>query len=151
MHRVLLPIDEDESRARAQAAAVAALPNAPEEVTVDVVHVHEADKPDTSLAPGAGFDAYAKAVRENLESLEPLPATASVVVELLESAGIDHAVHEIDGDPAEAILALADEYGSDQIVMAARTQSAVGKVLFGSVTQAVILHSDCPVTTVRAD
>ena len=59
---------------------------------------------------------------------------------------------EVDGDrvvgeAAPAILELADEVDADAVLLGVRKRSPVGKVLFGSVTQAVILSSDRPTIT----
>jgi len=50
----------------------------------------------------------------------------------------------------EAILETAEEIGAERIVMAGHRRTPVGKVLFGSVTQSVLLHSDVPVTVIAA-
>ena len=67
---------------------------------------------------------------------------------MLESSGVEFAIHERPGNPAEEILELAAERDSDGIVLGVGGHSPVGKVLFGSVAQAVILNSDRPVTVV---
>lgn len=52
------------------------------------------------------------------------------------------------GSPGEEIVNYATESGASYIVTSGRKRSPVGKVLFGSVTQAVLLRSDCPVLSV---
>ncbi|AXR78925.1 universal stress protein [Natrarchaeobaculum sulfurireducens] len=61
---------------------------------------------------------------------------------------LQHAVHERAGEPAEEIVAAAAAFDSDLVVLGVRKRSPVGKVLFGSVTQAVIFDTDRPVTAV---
>lgn len=63
----------------------------------------------------------------------------------LADAGIDVSLHERSGDPADEIVAFADEHDADAICVAGRKRSPTGKALFGSVTQSVILTSDRPV------
>lgn len=146
MYRILLPVDEDESRARGQAEAIL---DRPDNVFVDVVHVHErVSGPDAEWAAGGFSDEYAEEMDENLRDRAALPSSAELVMELLESGGIDYEVHESAGDPAETILAAAADLDSDAIVIAMEKRSPIGKVLFGSVAQAVILDSDRPVTVV---
>jgi nucleotide-binding universal stress UspA family protein len=52
-------------------------------------------------------------------------------------------------DPGEDIVKFAEDHGVDEIVMGVRRRSNVGKLLFGSNAQFVILNAPCPVTTVR--
>ncbi|OVE83235.1 universal stress protein [Natronolimnobius baerhuensis] len=52
------------------------------------------------------------------------------------------------GDPAEEILKHAGGVDARYIVIGGRSRSPVGKALFGSVTQSVLLDSDCPVLTI---
>jgi nucleotide-binding universal stress UspA family protein len=152
MYRVLLPVDEKEDRARKQAEAVLDLPGGADEVSVDVVYVHEdRSGPDAEWAAGGFADAFEEAMNEDLEDRRRLPNSVDAAVEPLESGGIECAVHEASGDPAGAILAIADEYDSDAIVIGVRNRSPIGKVLFGSVAQGVILDSERPVTVVPSE
>lgn len=52
------------------------------------------------------------------------------------------------GEPAEEILTLVNSKEPSYVVIGGRKRSPVGKALFGSVTQSVILNSDQPVVTV---
>jgi universal stress protein A len=49
----------------------------------------------------------------------------------------------------KTILAFAREIGADLIVMATHRHSAIGRILFGSVTEAVVRNAVCPVLTLR--
>jgi len=51
--------------------------------------------------------------------------------------------------PGEDLVRFAEENGIDQIVMGVKRRSKVGKLLFGSTAQYVILNAPCPVLTVR--
>jgi len=51
--------------------------------------------------------------------------------------------------PGEDLVTFAKENQIDEIVIGAKTRSKVDKFLFGSNTQYVILHADCPVVTVK--
>lgn len=55
------------------------------------------------------------------------------------------------GDPAEEIVAAAEEYDPRYLVLGGRRRSPVGKALFGSVTQDVLLEASCPVVTLMTD
>ena len=52
------------------------------------------------------------------------------------------------GDPTEEVLAFASEVDARYVVVGGRRRSPVGKALFGSTTQEVLLESDRPVVTV---
>lgn len=51
------------------------------------------------------------------------------------------------GDPAEEILAEADSIDARFIVLGGRRRSPVGKAVFGSVVQTVLLNAEHPVVT----
>lgn len=52
------------------------------------------------------------------------------------------------GDPATEILEKATQLDARYVVIGGRKRTPVGKALFGSVTQSVLLNADRPVTTV---
>ena len=51
--------------------------------------------------------------------------------------------------PGEDLVAFARESGAENIFIGVKRRSKVGKLLFGSNAQYVILKAPCPVTTVR--
>ena len=55
------------------------------------------------------------------------------------------------GDPEVRILREADDLDASYIVMGSRKQSPVGKALFGSVAQVVLLNTDRSVVVVSED
>jgi nucleotide-binding universal stress UspA family protein len=71
----------------------------------------------------------------------------------LTGAGIDHEIlYRVQGHAAENdILAVARESAAQLIVMGLRRRTPIGKALFGSTTQQVLLHAPCPVLAVPAD
>lgn len=52
-------------------------------------------------------------------------------------------------DAGEDILAFAREKGVEEIIIGVKSRSKVGKLLFGSTAQSVILQATCPVVTVK--
>ena len=54
-----------------------------------------------------------------------------------------------EGDPAEEILAYAEEIAADAIVAGTHGRSGVERRLIGSVAERLVRHSTCPVMTVR--
>jgi nucleotide-binding universal stress UspA family protein len=67
--------------------------------------------------------------------------------ELFEEAGVPVSLREGSGDPAESIIQHAESLDADAVCVAGRKRSPAGKMLFGSVSQAVILNAECPVLT----
>ena len=51
--------------------------------------------------------------------------------------------------PGEDLVQLAEEQGAGEVVIGVRRRSRVGKLVFGSTAQYVILNAPCPVLTVR--
>lgn len=49
----------------------------------------------------------------------------------------------------EDIVSFAREIAADEIIIGVKSRSKVGKLLFGSTAQYVILKADCPVTSVK--
>ena len=52
-------------------------------------------------------------------------------------------------EPGEDIVKFAKENKIDEILIGVRSRSKVGKLIFGSTAQAVILDAHCPVITVK--
>jgi nucleotide-binding universal stress UspA family protein len=124
MYHIVMAVDKSEERAVAEADAVLGLPRDPSDVHVTILH-------DFTDNPSGASVAQVSSVRRAQDKLEE----AGVEVDLTESSG----------DPAEAIISAADELDADMIVLAARKRTPTGKVLFGSVTQAVLLGTGRPV------
>lgn len=51
--------------------------------------------------------------------------------------------------PGEDLVRLAQEHQVDEIIVGVRRRSKVGKLVFGSTAQYVILNASCPVTTIK--
>jgi nucleotide-binding universal stress UspA family protein len=54
------------------------------------------------------------------------------------------------GNPADEIVAAARETGADLIAMSTHGRGGLGRLVFGSVAQAVLRHVDTPVLLMRA-
>ncbi len=52
-------------------------------------------------------------------------------------------------EAGEDLVQLADEHKADEIIIGVRRRSKVGKLIFGSTAQYVVLNASCPVVTVR--
>lgn len=143
MYRVLAAIDEDEGQATEIAASIEALAENVPELEVVVAHVfRDVDIPAQVVIHEqlGDFDDVHREQRE-------VPAAVLNVVDRLKNRRIDAEILVESGeDPAERIIALAEERDVDNIFIGGRSSSPVGKALFGSVAQQVILNTDIPVT-----
>lgn len=136
--RVLLPIDLNEARATAAATAITDLPYAADMVDVTLLNV----APDVAARDNAIVNS------EEWYDETDYPDSVEAAEKILREANITVGKRRRHADPASAILEEAAEMDADRIVMSGRKKSPVGKVLFGSVTQSVLLDSEVPVTFV---
>lgn len=140
MYRILLPVDADHDRTRRQLDAIQRLPDG-DDIEVTVFHVHEPiDAPGAEIGGSIIDD-----INESIDELQGTPDSVTEAYETLEDAGFQTRVGAVTGDAVESILAAASDTDADLIVLAGRKRSPVGKALFGSVTQGVILESEVPV------
>ncbi|ARS89201.1 universal stress protein [Natrarchaeobaculum aegyptiacum] len=88
------------------------------------------------------------------EVVERVQAEATEVAENA-AAGVDgleeYEAVGLVGDAAEVIRTYAAEHGAEYIVVSGRKRRPLGQVLFGSVTQSLLLNADCPVVAVPHD
>ncbi len=123
MYRVLVPID-DTDRATEQVEALLDIPLQATETRAVLLHVFGENPEGASVG-------QVEAVRE--------------VRDELEVAGIETELAERSGTPAPEILAAAEEFDADLIVLTGRQRSPTGKAVFGSTSQRVLLDSEIPV------
>lgn len=138
---VLVAIDGNEERLSRLLEAVEQLPGR-EDIQSTVLYVHE--EVDTP-ADEAGKQVI-DAINEDIDDLQGLPDSLERARDALTDLGIETTVSTAKGSPAAAILDVADDCGADAIYLAGRKRTPVGKAVFGSVTQSVILDSELPVT-----
>ncbi len=71
----------------------------------------------------------------------------------LREFGVEHEVRQLvrGVDPAEDLVAVAEEVNADFIVIGLRRRTPVGKLILGSNAQRVLLDSPCPVLAVKAE
>jgi nucleotide-binding universal stress UspA family protein len=66
-----------------------------------------------------------------------------------EDHGISTSIEVRIGDPVREILGASDEFGCDIITMATRSRRNLGRLVFGSVADAVVRESRVPVLLYR--
>lgn len=71
----------------------------------------------------------------------------------LDSVKIAHEVRQLVRglEPAEDLIAVAEEVSAEFIVIGLRRRSPVGKLILGSNAQRILLDAPCPVLAVKAD
>ncbi|MFC6837948.1 universal stress protein [Halomarina ordinaria] len=145
MYRIVIPVDDDETRATAAARFVTALGDESGldadlgDVSVSIVNVFKEFQ-----AIDDGGNVRSKDLYDETE----FPESAVVVRDRLEEAGVAAELVRRHGDPADEIVDYAESIDADVVVVSGRDRSPVGKAVFGSVTQDVILKSQRPVTIV---
>lgn len=135
MFNVLVAVDKQEERTLKQVAAVASLPCAAEEVSTTVLYVF----PEVHSDEGSDV---------NMEEYSSPPESLEIAVNHLEDRGIDVESTTRSGDAATEIQRTAKDVDADQIVVGGRKRSPIGKAVFGSVSQEVILNAKYPVLSV---
>lgn len=136
MQTVLVPISESERQAKHVERTVLEHPFDRDRIRIVVLNVFEEFEVDDAEWVSIGSEDFYD---------DDFPQTAATVASNLSEEGFDVDVRREHGDPAETIVRVAEELDAASIVIAGRKRSSVGKVLFGSVTQAVLLASDTPV------
>jgi nucleotide-binding universal stress UspA family protein len=145
IRRLLFPTDFSEGAQRAfpQAAFLADWHDA-ELHLLNVTGRHRHDYPDARaqfpVPPDMLADWLRRPAADAAAADGPDLQALSLVQEQIESA-----------HPADAILSYADDHAVDLIVMGTHGRRGVDRMLFGSVTEAVVRRASCPTLTVRAD
>lgn len=70
----------------------------------------------------------------------------------LKGKGIDVTVRQLirGNEPAEDLIAVADELDAELIVIGLRRRTPVGKLILGSNAQRILLDAPCPVLAVKS-
>lgn len=108
-------------------------------VELHVAHVGSARLPN----PRVGFD-------PDRDRAVTVQRSGGIARDIAESVGgLEEFVPVgLEGDPAKALLAYSAEQDAEYIVVSARKRSSLGKAMFGSVTQSLLLEADRPVVAV---
>lgn len=133
-----MPVDEHEEYADEQVKTLLSLPADKENLSVVVLHVHKKLDQQSDTLGTAFVDDLDDAI---IETHDP-PQAVMNAVEQLREAGVETELKEMVDDPVDGILKAADIIDADSILIAGRKSSTVGKMLFGSVSQKVIVKTD---------
>jgi nucleotide-binding universal stress UspA family protein len=80
---------------------------------------------------------------------EDVDETLAAAAERLRDAGVEVAIHAREGDPADAILDVAEEEDADLIVVGNKGMTGAKRFLLGSVPNKVSHHAPCSVMIIR--
>ena len=80
---------------------------------------------------------------------EDVEATLREAAEQAELEGVETVTHARQGDPADAILDVAEERGADLVVVGNRGMTGAKRFLLGSVPNKVSHHAPCSVLIIR--
>ena len=80
---------------------------------------------------------------------EDVQATLEAAAAEIRAAGVEVDVFARQGDPADAILDVAEERGSDLIVLGNKGMTGAKRFLLGSVPNKVSHHAPCSVLIIR--
>ena len=139
-NRIVVGTDGSESAAEAvrQAVELAGLTGA----RLDVVSAYEPvpnRRVESEVAQAPGDVAHEFGPRE--EATFALDSAVGAAT----AAGIEVTPHATDGDPADAILDVAEKVGADLIVVGNKGMTGARRFLLGSVPNKVSHHSPCSV------
>ena len=126
-YTILMAVGDSEAAAEREAEFVLGLPGSNDSIHVTVVHaLHGEERGD----PRVTADRV---------------STVRKAMKMFEEGGVEHDEVDVGLPPAEGIVDWADDEDVDLVVLGGRKRSPAGKVLFGSVTQEVLLNTDRPV------
>jgi nucleotide-binding universal stress UspA family protein len=80
---------------------------------------------------------------------EDVEATLEAAAAIASAAGLTATTHPRQGDPADAILDVAEERGADLIVVGNKGMTGAKRFLLGSVPNKVSHHAPCSVLIIR--
>ncbi len=112
-----------------------------------VVHI-SSDTAPVAPIPLPGTSGLAEEAKKALLEQAEEKVLAMVAEQLPDGPPPTVEVHH-HTSPADAICAIAKERGADRIVVGAHRRSGLGRILLGSVAEAVVRHAPCDVMVVR--
>jgi len=143
LQHVLLAVDGSENSAQAVRYLIGVREDLRQPDTLDV-HLLNVQRPVSGevsrFVPGQTLKEY------HLEGSELALAPARA---LLDAAGVKYREHRRVGEPAQSIAEVANETGSDLVIMGTRGMGGVAAGLIGSVAQAAVAQCAVPVLLVK--
>jgi nucleotide-binding universal stress UspA family protein len=117
------------------------------------VLVTVAETPDADLLGGTGFTG-ASVTQEEYDQMhgDAIGSARSLLERAGEGLGVAPAeMRVLDGEPGEAICALAGELPAQVVVLGTRGRGGIKRAVLGSVSDYVVRNSSCTVMVTRGD
>jgi nucleotide-binding universal stress UspA family protein len=86
-----------------------------------------------------------------INAREDVEATLREAAAEVEAAGVPVTTYAREGDPADAILDVAEERGADLVVVGNKGMTGAKRFLLGSVPNKVSHHAPCSVLVIRTE
>lgn len=131
MYTILVAVPENQDEAANIEETIQDVPIMPSRAELHVLNVYEDTDIEQKSWTGTDIDEF--------------PSTLAETASTLKRSQFDLTLHRKFGNAVEKITETASEINADLIVVGGRKRSAVGKALFGSTAQSVILHTEIPV------
>lgn len=138
------PNDTERLEALADAVLDVAVPSESEVVITHVFTQAEFQEVSTELG-------YADADISDIEAILNRHESVRYFKNIFDEADVAYSVRGVVGDISRGIIQVAEESNADRVIVSGRSRSAVGKAVFGSTAQTVLLEAPCPVTFVKPD
>jgi nucleotide-binding universal stress UspA family protein len=88
-------------------------------------------------------------VQWTINPSQEVEASLSRAADIARAAGVNVNTHARQGDPAEAILSVAEEQNADLVIIGNKGMTGAKRFLLGSVPDKISHHSPCSVLIVR--
>ncbi len=117
----------------------------PEDASFKLIHVIEWVPTAAEITASPALGEYTQTQHKN--AMDMLKGFAEQLKKALPNSSVDFEVHE--GRAPEQIISVAKTWGADHIILGSHGRKGIGLFLIGSVSTAVVTHTDCSVTIVR--
>lgn len=94
---------------------------------------------------------YPSANEEDIDSFVDRHKSVRYMENQFDEYDVDYEVKGFVGNAAEKIVTLAGDRDADRLVVSGHKRTRVGKAVFGSTAQNILLEAPCPVTYVKPE
>ena len=94
---------------------------------------------------------YPSANEEDIDSFVDRHKSVRFMENQFDEYDVDYEVRGFVGSAAEKLVTLAGDRDADRLVVSGHKRTRVGKAVFGSTAQSILLEAPCPVTYVKPE